>query len=198
VENFLALEFLSIIWPIIAITIAIGLSQSNFAKEIETGSIIVLLSQPLKRWQIFLSKYLTMILLLSIFIIITIMSMVPATLVFDLQPTLDIYPYLLLLSFLFGLFFMSFATAVSVSVAGAGRVTAVGIGLATITYGLNVVSNLEESLEFLKYLSPFYYFDYSYVINEVGIELESVLVFSIMIIFFSCLAFVSFTNRDYS
>ena len=48
----------------------------------------------------------------------------------------------------------------------------VGLGLVFVLYFLNILSNLTEDLDFLKYITPFSYTDGSYIVSEQSLEIK--------------------------
>lgn len=48
----------------------------------------------------------------------------------------------------------------------------IGIGVAMLLYFLNIVANISESIEFLKYVTPFAYTDSGYIINNNALEFK--------------------------
>lgn len=51
----------------------------------------------------------------------------------------------------------------------------IGLGIATIMYFLNIIANISESAEFLKYITPFGYAEGADIIANVGLDIKMVL-----------------------
>jgi ABC-2 type transport system permease protein len=76
------------------------------------------------------------------------------------------------------------------------RASSVAVSLLLGTYFLSIISGLNENLEFLKYFSPFKYFDAGKILRESSIDLPFVLL-SVGIIA-ACLvgAYITYSRRD--
>src|SRR4030043_806883 len=75
-EGFMAGEYFSMLWPIIVIVLIIAYAGSAIAGEIESGTIELLLAQPISRLRIFLSKYFSGLFIVTVFIAISNVSVI--------------------------------------------------------------------------------------------------------------------------
>jgi len=76
------------------------------------------------------------------------------------------------------------------------RASAVAVSLLLGTYFLSVISGLNKNLEFLKYLSPFKYFDPGVLLREARLDLVFVGL-SLAIILVSMVgAYLTYARRD--
>ncbi|UCD53286.1 MAG: hypothetical protein JSW27_11690, partial [Phycisphaerales bacterium] len=76
------------------------------------------------------------------------------------------------------------------------RASAVAIAVLLGTYFLSVISALNENLEFLKYLSPFKYFDPGVLLRESRLELTFVLLSLAIILVSMGGAYLTYARRD--
>ena len=71
-----------------------------------------------------------------------------------------------------------------------------GIGLAAITYFLNIISNLSDSVKFLKYLTPFAYADGSYIVNNHALPVKYLAVGAVFAAVGVFLAYHQYEKKD--
>ena len=72
----------------------------------------------------------------------------------------------------------------------------IGIGSSLMLYFVNIIANLTEDAEFLKYITPFGYTDSAYIINEKSLKLEYLVVGIIFAIIGIVSAYVKYTKKD--
>ena len=77
-----------------------------------------------------------------------------------------------------------------------GNGLGIGMGLALMLYFLNIVSNLTEEAEFLKYITPFSYTDSAYIINEQMLQAEYLAVGAVFTVLGITAAFWKYTRKD--
>lgn len=77
-------------------------------------------------------------------------------------------------------------------------VMGVGIGIATLLYFLNILGNISEKAEFVKYITPFKYADAADVISSCSIDEKLVLVGAIYALIGLTLAFLYYGKKDIS
>lgn len=177
VEGYLGGEQYSITWPIILIMLVVSFGGGALAGEIERGTIGILLSQPLSRIKLFLGKYLAGLVVILTYVFASILSVVPFAQIYDVSYRLPNHLTLALLGSLFALAIFGVTMMFSSFFSERGKVTMLSAGLFMLMYFLNVLANLKESLESLKYLSLFHYFDYGKALLENQIEPLSIAVF---------------------
>ncbi len=73
-----------------------------------------------------------------------------------------------------------------------------GLGLAAAFYFLNIIANLTESAEFLKYITPFGYTDSADIIADGRIEIKYLTVGIIMTVIGIGAAFWNYQRKDIS
>lgn len=195
-ESFLAMEYFSFIWPIMAIALAVSLAGAIVSGEVEKGTIELLLSQPISRVKLFFAKYLTSLVILIIFTLVSIFAVIPLAEAYNIEYFLKNYFTAGILSFLFGLAVLSISALMSSIFSEKGRVYFASVGILILMYVLNIIANLKENLSDLKYASFFHYFDTSKALVENNIDGLSIWVFVGVSVVFTILAAIWFSKRD--
>lgn len=115
------------------------------------------------------------------------------------QPDSGFYEFLSLLMlalFIMQLIFLAVGVFLGCAMKQYKRASSVAVSLLLGTYFLSVISNLNENLEFLKYLSPFRYFDAVSMLNESSFDV-AFLGLSLAIILASMVgAYLTYARRD--
>ena len=195
-ENFVAMEHFSFVWPIMAIFLLVSLGGSSIAGEIERGTIEVLLSQPISRVKIFFGKYLAGIFTLTVFTFVSVFAVVPLAAAYHVEYQLQNFVTVTLLSLLFSWAIMSISFLFSAIFSDKGKAYFLTGGILVLMYVLNIVASLKESLINLKYLSFFYYFNTSKALIHHQIDIWAYVVFLGFAIIATILALFIFKKRD--
>jgi ABC-2 type transport system permease protein len=115
------------------------------------------------------------------------------------QPDSSFYRFLslcMLTLFVLQLIFLAIGIFLGCAMKQYKRASSVAVSLLLGTYFLSVISNLNENLAFLKYLSPFRYFDAGALLHESRIDV-AFLGLSLMIIVASMVgAYLTYARRD--
>lgn len=72
----------------------------------------------------------------------------------------------------------------------------IGLGVAIVMYFLNLISNITESAEFLKYITPFGYAEGSEVVANVELDMKLILIGMAYAIFGIAVAYWKYTKKD--
>ncbi len=196
IENFLAVENYSMLWPIIAIALAVSLGGYSIAGEIERKTIETLLSQPLSRSKIFWAKYLAGMIVIALFSMITIYAIIPLANIYNVKYNFEANTKMLLLGFIFSWAIFSLATLFSSIFSEKSKAYFVTAGIIVVMYALNIVSALKDNLSDLKYGSFFYYFNSSKALTENIIPSTSLWVFGMVIIVSTVISVATFNRRN--
>ena len=197
-SSFLGAEYFSLMWPILSVLFTISLAISAIAKEIENGSMYILLSQPLSRTKIFLGKYLSGIILTGALVYTSILLIKVLAYIYNIDFPLSSVWNIAHLSMLFACTTFSITFLASSIFSTVGKANSIAIGIVFGGYALNLIAQLQESLESLKYVSLFYYYDYVKALKGNGIGVESLLFFIGMILISFCVSLFVFKKRDIS
>lgn len=156
---FLCMEYFSILWPILAIMVAITFGGYSIAGEIEAGTLPMLLSLPMSRAKVFWGKFLTSVTAMIGFALVTTWIIWPMSHMFgDGIAVANIFK-VSLASILFGVVVVSIASLFSVFFSEKGKAYFLTGGIVIIMYVINAVSQLKERFDHLKYASLFHYYN---------------------------------------
>lgn len=197
-EYFIGTEHYSIVWPILVIIFVLGLASNALAGEIESGTIELLLAQPLTRTQVFWAKYLSGAGVIVLFIFLSVMAVIPLGWIYNISVQVGNHLLLAAMGTLFGLALFSFGMMVSGLATTKGRVASSVGGLAIAMYVMNILAKLQESLEWLKYGSFFYYFDHQITLVEGRAEWLGIAVFTTVVVLTTLVGWWYFLKRDLS
>ena len=115
------------------------------------------------------------------------------------QPDGEFYTFLrlsMLALFIMQLIFLAVGVFLGCAMKHYRRASSVAVALLLGTYFLSVISGLHENLEFLKYLSPFKYFDPSLLLHESRIEPTFLLLSTAIIAVSMVGAYLTYSRRD--
>ncbi len=195
-ESFLCVEYYSLMWPLLSIILIISLGASAIAGEMDDKTMDFLLSQPISRVKIYISKYISGLFTVLSFIFLSIITIIPIAKFYDIEVHLSNYFAISMLSILFSWAIYSLSFMISSFSSSKSLPSSISAGVIVIMYSANLVASLKESLENLKYISYFYYFDYRAALLDNEISLESVIFFGTSIILFTLIGFWIFKKRD--
>lgn len=196
IEGFLSLEQFSIVWPVMLIFLLVSFAGGSIANEIEKGTIEMLLSQPISRTKLFFSKYLTGIIILILFTLVSVLAAIPLIEAYSISYNINNFYKMLVLGLMFGWAVYSISMFFSSIFSDKGKVYGLAGGLLVLMYVLNIVASLKENLADLKYASFFYYFNPTQAMVYNKIDNYAYLVFIVTGFVFTLLALIFFTERD--
>jgi ABC-2 type transport system permease protein len=115
------------------------------------------------------------------------------------QPDSEFYNFLglsMVALFIIQMVFLSVGFFLGCSMKQYKRAGAVAVSVLLGTYFLSLISGMNENLEFLKYFSPFTYFDPATILNESSIEVGYVLLSLAIIAVLVTGGYVTYARRD--
>ncbi len=195
-EGYIGSEQYTFVWPIMMMLLMISFSSWMIAGEIERGSIEILLSQPISRVKIFFARYLAGVFNLLIFVIASIAPLFPMVALYDISIKSENFIKLGILGFLLGLAIFGTSTLFSVILNERGKANFIPAGILIFMYVLNIIAGLKESLENLRYLSFFYYFNPNKILVFGEIDKYSWWVFIGTFVITTILSAIWFQKRD--
>lgn len=193
--GWLNLEMFSLFLPIFVIIFGISFGASAIGKEEDSGTLELLLASPIKRSRILVEKVLAIFSVIFIVVAGTWVSIWLGTLLFNFDISLIDVLLGCISAGLLGLTYGMFSLAVQ-GVSGR-RALALGLGSSAfaLTYFAYVIAQLSDKLQFLKHISPYYYFDSAAVLTGNGKLINFVVLVGLSASFY-IVAYIGFTNRD--
>ena len=193
--GFLAVELYGLFLPIIVAIVGVGFGASAIGKEEDSGTLELLLSSPISRAKVLCHKLAAIKTVLFMIPFTTWLGVALGKVIFPFDVNLMHVALASLSAFLLGLVYAMAALA-GQSVSGKRSFgLGFGGGLLALTYFIDIISKLVERLDFIKYFSPFYYFDVSNVLFGKG-ELVNFTVLVGLSVTFYLIAHLAFINRD--
>lgn len=170
------------------------LGISALAKEEKDKTAEFLLTHPVSRIRITVSKLASV--LAQIFILNFCVAAVTLLSVAAVGEGADVGKMLLLFLAYFLLQIEIGCVTFGISAFMSSGSLGIGLGVGIMTYFINIISNLTDSLEFLKYITPFAYTEGGYIINNTAFEWKYML--SGAAITAVCLAagFIKYSRKD--
>ncbi|OIP86030.1 hypothetical protein AUK57_01815 [Candidatus Saccharibacteria bacterium CG2_30_41_52] len=197
-ESYLSTEYMSFLWPILAIVFAISMANYISANEIDKGTIETLASLPAKRIRIFMERYFTGLLLIAGFSVISLFGAIPFAILHDANFILSNFVTASVGSFMFIWAIYSLAVLSSVVFSEKGKASMATSGILILMYVINIISSLNDSLKDLSYVSFFNYFSGSELLAKNIYPEYIFLVFGGFAIISTIIAAIWFNNRDLS
>ncbi len=196
-EGLLSGKHFSLIWPILLIGLSVSMAASFISGEIEKSTMEILVSEPISRLSVFTSKLISGALIVLVFVIISILVVLPLSTFSNISVIALNFYKLTFLGYLFGLAIFGISMFFSAIFSEKGKAIFATVGLLILMYVINIVSLLKDSLENIKYFSLFYYFNYTDVLVHGKLLNLNILVFLVTFLFSSFLASAYFVKRDF-
>ena len=115
------------------------------------------------------------------------------------QPDREFYDFLFLLMqalFIMQMVFLAVGIFLGCAMKQYKRAGSLAVSLLLVTYFLSVISSLSENLEFLKYFTPFKYFDPAAILHESRIDLNYVWLSLGIIVVCITGGYITYARRD--
>jgi ABC-2 type transport system permease protein len=194
--GYLSSKHFGLIWLLLITLVAITYGGFSIAREIETKTMGFILSQPIKRWELYLARLFTGVINLVLFIAFSEVVVWPLALLFNYS--IDVKGVLLLgvAGLLFGIGVLCLSFMFSAHSNSSARVTTYTGGVLLGMYGIFIASSLVSNLSYIKYLSLFHYITPGDIVANDSIALSSILIFSFFSIITTLLGLYIFQRRQ--
>lgn len=194
--SYFSAEYLSMVWPLLAIILAISCAGKALAGGVESGAIGLELAQPISRVEIYLSKYLAGLIIVTVFTVLTLMGVVPLARFYNIELVTLRWWQLTGAAGLFIVAIYSVAFMCSAIFSERSRVYGVVAGVLLLMYVARIVASLEDQLDWLRYLSFFHYFEGSKILTEGNINNIGMAIFGGTIVLAVVVGAVWWRRRD--
>lgn len=198
IEPYLAVELMSIFWPLMAILLSTSRAGSCIAGDIENRTLELELSLPIPRTRIYISKIIGGLSAVFVFCTISIFSILPICFAYGIEIRVSRILILYVLCLLFSSSVFSSALFVSSFVSEKGKVFFSVGGVLLISYLGNIVANISSGISWVKNFSIFHYYDPIDVLTTGNIELSSIVFFVFLVLLTLTIGLYRFRSRDIS
>lgn len=158
-DGFLSVEYFSQMWPIIMIAFSVSIATGAIAAEIEKGTMELLLSQPVTRRAVIVTRHLFFELGLIILIAASILPVMIGAPMVDGDISNAALLAFVVPSLLFYTAIGSVTFAFSTLFSSRGRAIFVSLGLIIFSYALDILAKVNETFSDFHFLSIFKYWD---------------------------------------
>lgn len=158
-EGFLAMEHLGLFWVIIVGAFIIGFAARALAAEVEQGTVALVLSQPVTRTKMFVSKLVAGI----VGIVVLVCASIGGIIIYASNAEYEIaaiegYALFTFVAIIFFVALLSVSMLFSALVSERGRAILFGMLFLVISFVTDLFARLQEDWEALQYVSLFHYY----------------------------------------
>jgi ABC-2 type transport system permease protein len=175
-NNYIVVQFLALIWVVIVAAFVISFARNMIAGELEEGTLELLLSQPIERWQVLTSEGATLLAGIVGIVVTTILSIIIFGSAFKVGLTFGGY-----------FAFAVLATALFIAIAGYSfffsavfnehrRAVMAAAGLTLAFYLLHFAATYSGVMDKIDWFGIFHYYNAFAVVNGGGFPVKDVLV----------------------
>lgn len=176
---------------------AIVLSSGILLKEEYNKTADYLLSRPLTRSDVFITKTVLVVVNITLLnAIVMLAGYISIEMVKTDQYSLHSYIILSIYTFFLNLTFGFTGLLISTLVKRAKPITTLGIGIVLFLYFLFSISKITASAEKLGYISPFRYVDVNVLNQDYGLDPWNTMYFCCIIVFMAIAAFLKYRKKD--
>ena len=195
--GYLAVGFREPIYLIIILSFVIASSSSAIAKEIERGTIFLLLSRPVSREEFFLAKLATTFIGTVLLLCFAILGTWLGSLVFGVNGI----DYDLVFKIQINVFFLSLAVAgigylISSILSEGGKTLALSSGVTVLMFFIEFLADSLPSIDWIGYVSVFHYYEPSILVNSESLSWVNLSILIIVGFIGLTLATIMFKRRD--
>lgn len=194
-EALLASKEFSMVFQFLAAILAISLAGNDIAGEIEKGTIEFLLSQPISKTKLYFARFISGAILLAIFSFFSTIIVIPLAAMFHVAYEASVYYKLFFVATLYSIAVYSIAYFLSAMFSSKGKVYGISAGVIVFMYLAFLISALKDNLDKLKYLSFFHYFSPD-ILFENKVDKLGIFIFILIILIFTSIGAIIFSNRD--
>lgn len=194
--GYLASKHFGFTWPLMLIMLTISYSSFAIAQGVQDKTITFLLSTPISRKKLYLTRLTAGIVGVVIFVAASQLIVLPLASIFGYSLNIGESLSIAILGFLFGLAILGLGMLSSAIFNDPRKSTAAVSGVLLVSYVLYLVASLEANLEILKYLSIFHYFNPGKVVMPGSLDRLSLLVLSSVFLASSLIGLKYFSKKD--
>lgn len=196
--SYFGAEHLSMVWPLLAIILAISYAGKALAGGVESGTIGLELAQPVSRTRLYFSKYVAGLAAVSIFAVVSLLGVIPLAGLYDIELEVGRWLQLTGFAWLFVMAIYSLAYMFSAIFSEKARVYGAVSAILLVMYVARIVASLQDKFEWVRLVSYFHYFEGAKILTEGSINSAGVVVFGGTIMLAATIGAVWWSRRDVS
>jgi beta-exotoxin I transport system permease protein len=193
--GFLNIELFPLILPALLAGFAIAMGSGFTAGEESKGTIDVLLSYPVPRWQMVLEKVAALAIAMVVIAVLMLLGIEAGSIVGNAPVDLDKVAAGLVLATLLSLAFGTMALTIAALTGNRSAAAGVPIGLIVVMYLVQSLSAQIETLRSVNWLSLFHYYLGGNPLKN-GLDLGNTAVLAAVALVFLVAALAAFERRD--
>lgn len=194
--GFLATKHFGFVWPLMLLMMMIAFAGFSIAREIETKTMGLILSQPIRRSVLYLARFSAGVIGILIFIVTTELVTLPLGILFGYEVDIPQLLMIAVLGFMFGLAVLALSLFFSAITSNTAKVAGIVGGIMLIMYVFTIVAALSDSFELLKYFSFFHYFATNDIVANNAIGWQPFAVYGGTAIVTTIAGLIAFEKRD--
>lgn len=173
------------------------LGAGILAKEERDKTAEFLFTLPVKRNEVLLSKFVAGVLNLLVFVGLTMVITYFAASRYDPDPSYVEFLWLLGIGlFMIQLLFFTLGMGLSSYMKDSKRPGQIVLAVILSTWSISAVVGMIEEIEFLKYVTPFKYFEAAYLVDNMSFEFIYFIISGVLITIFTTGIFTFYRKRD--
>lgn len=196
IEGFWSLEFLQLWWIVIVGGLVMAYAAGIVSTDMDEGTIEFLLTQPLTRSSLILSRLAGLSLYAAALVVTTMVSIGVLSQIFDVKIKATGLIAVGLAAFVFCMTIAAFTLLFSVLVKGRGRAIIYGVSVLLGSHLLNALAELNKTVKKFQRLSLFHYYRPQKLLTTGHVIWSDIAVF--LVVLFVCLglALLIFNRKD--
>ncbi len=193
--GYLNAELFGFMVPFLFIIFAVAQGSGAIAGEERTGTLEILLSEPIPRGQLILEKFAALVAATVILAVVFYAVLAAGSLAVNMEISLLRLAEMTISVTLLGLTFGALAFAVGGAIGGRGRSIGVAAAAVAASYVLNTLSIIVDFMEPTRWLSPFYYYNGATPLVN-GLNPFHALILLAVMLALAATAYLGFQRRD--
>ncbi len=194
--GFLSAKHFSFVWALMLILLLTTYGGFAIAKEVENKTMGLLLSQPISRSSIYISRCLTGLLGIGIFVASSELITWPLAALFHYSISLVDLSNVGVLGVAFGIAILGLSLLFSAFASETSRVTAGMSGLLLVMYVCYLIASLEPRVDWFRYGSIFHYFNPGEVVGNGALNIVHIALLCSLGLLTGAIGYLRFNNRD--
>ncbi|HEY5695561.1 MAG TPA: ABC transporter permease subunit [Candidatus Saccharimonadales bacterium] len=195
-EGYLAIEYFSIVWLLLAAFFAASKAGMALAGEVEKGMMNFYLMLPIGRGKLYIAKYLSFLVTLVLFMLSSVLVIFPLAGMYKINILTGRMWQVALVSLLFAWAIYAVSLCLSALFSERSKVYMIVGGTLLIQYIMFVVGGLKKDWDWLYDYTIFHYYNAQSILNGSSPEWQGITLFAVLIVAFSVLGYIIFRRRD--